>query len=707
MSIVSRLINRPDSYSIEMLQRGVQTGTIPPYIGIPLIEEKLREKKAAQGAQALSMAGQKPPTVAEQVMSQASQASAIDSLKTNLPTSYAGGGIVSFADGGSLFDDEEDEKDEYERSVSSLMESMDALQERAMALRGGGEEVAMAAPLMATERSEGVSFKRSGEPAKTVERTEKSVSKPAGLEELLAMVMQKESGGRRYDKEGNLLTSPKGAMGEMQVMPGTARDPGFGIRPAREGDAEDLARVGREYFARMLERYGDPKLAAVAYNWGPGNTDKWIMAGADPKKLPEETRNYIKGFAEGGVVALQTGGMPDIFSMTPEEIAEERRRELKREAARATFSSMPEEKAKPASTSKAPDKLSEKVGKGAGRFVQSLIGSPAARAAGIFGLMAPTNAAEETGRQQEAELARRRAMAPTVDVPPGVLLSEFPGVQQQAGAPPRMEKPQPTTQTYVRPQGGATASELAQFMREADVSAAREREDLDLAQAMQAMGAQPPDVAKAPEAPKEAESMSSLRKYIEESRAGLKKQKDIDTYMALLQAGFGMMGGQSPFASQNIGRGAMAGVQAYQEAARGRAADQRALLQAELGLERYGQLGALQREQMGLRRQLSEAETERKREADVAKSAQARASLEERTRKNYADQLNEVRRLAQQQALAQYKGALLPDQKEQVLAQAEVSLMADPAYRQLYKRVYGFEPGGGVKSYDPASRSLR
>lgn len=51
MSIVSRLINNPESYSIGMLQRGVQTGTIPPYIGIPLIQEKMQQKKEMQGAQ--------------------------------------------------------------------------------------------------------------------------------------------------------------------------------------------------------------------------------------------------------------------------------------------------------------------------------------------------------------------------------------------------------------------------------------------------------------------------------------------------------------------------------------------------------------------------------------------------------------------------------------------------------------------------------
>jgi hypothetical protein len=49
--------------------------------------------------------------------------------------------------------------------------------------------------------------------------------------------------------------------------------------------------------------------------------------------------------------------------------------------------------------------------------------------------------------------------------------------------------------------------------------------------------------------------------------AEAKSQKEIDKYMALLQAGFGMLGGTSRIAAENIGRGAILGSQAYQEAA--------------------------------------------------------------------------------------------------------------------------------------------
>ena len=93
--------------------------------------------------------------------------------------------------------------------------------------------------------------------------------------------------------------SPKGARGVMQLMPGTIRDPGFGVTPMAEriksGMSEEEANraTGRDYLDAMYQRYGDKATALAAYNWGPGNVDKWLKSGADPKKLPAETRKYI------------------------------------------------------------------------------------------------------------------------------------------------------------------------------------------------------------------------------------------------------------------------------------------------------------------------------------------------------------------------------------------------------------------------------
>ena len=130
------------------------------------------------------------------------------------------------------------------------------------------------------------------------------------FEELVAAVKQAESRGKRYKDDGKTLTtSPKGALGEMQVMPKTITNPGYGVAPAQDKSPDEIARVGRDYLQAMKQKYGDTEKALIAYNWGPGSTDKWIAAGADPKKLPEETRTYVqrvKGFLGGPNVSRET-----------------------------------------------------------------------------------------------------------------------------------------------------------------------------------------------------------------------------------------------------------------------------------------------------------------------------------------------------------------------------------------------------------------
>jgi len=103
---------------------------------------------------------------------------------------------------------------------------------------------------------------------------------------LFAALIRKESG---WDPSA---VSPKGASGLTQVMPDTARDPGFGIKPlANPGDPDEQLRFGAQYLKAMLDRYGgDVDRALAAYNWGPGNADNWSGSAED---LPDETRGYI------------------------------------------------------------------------------------------------------------------------------------------------------------------------------------------------------------------------------------------------------------------------------------------------------------------------------------------------------------------------------------------------------------------------------
>jgi hypothetical protein len=108
---------------------------------------------------------------------------------------------------------------------------------------------------------------------------------------------QGESGNRDFGPGGSLLRSPAGAMGRMQVMPGTLARPGYGVRPGNPNDPSDIARVGRDYRAAMQNRYGgDLSKMWGAYNWGPGNLDNALSTyGSDwLSHAPPETRSYIR-----------------------------------------------------------------------------------------------------------------------------------------------------------------------------------------------------------------------------------------------------------------------------------------------------------------------------------------------------------------------------------------------------------------------------
>ena len=129
------------------------------------------------------------------------------------------------------------------------------------------------------------------------------------IEPLTAAVIRQESGGNP------LAVSHAGAVGLMQVMPRTARQPGFGV-PSLFQIARDLGQsvpdetdetlqlllrneevnraFGTQYLTAMTSRYNDLDAALVAYNAGPGVADAWLKRGKQSTDLPAETREYIR-----------------------------------------------------------------------------------------------------------------------------------------------------------------------------------------------------------------------------------------------------------------------------------------------------------------------------------------------------------------------------------------------------------------------------
>jgi hypothetical protein len=102
-------------------------------------------------------------------------------------------------------------------------------------------------------------------------------------------LMRVESGGKEFIN-GDLITSGAGAMGLMQVMPGTydeLRDRyNLGDDPF---DPHDNIMAGVAYMREMYELYGSPGFLA-AYNAGPARLDDYL---ANVRPLPDETRRYV------------------------------------------------------------------------------------------------------------------------------------------------------------------------------------------------------------------------------------------------------------------------------------------------------------------------------------------------------------------------------------------------------------------------------
>jgi soluble lytic murein transglycosylase-like protein len=108
--------------------------------------------------------------------------------------------------------------------------------------------------------------------------------------EWIRAVIRQESGGRTMLGENLPIVSSTGAMGVMQVMPGTywemAARYGLGTDPY---DPRDNILAGAAYLRWLHGRYGYPAMFA-AYNDGPGNIEDHLQRG---RPLPAETRGYI------------------------------------------------------------------------------------------------------------------------------------------------------------------------------------------------------------------------------------------------------------------------------------------------------------------------------------------------------------------------------------------------------------------------------
>jgi len=134
------------------------------------------------------------------------------------------------------------------------------------------------------------------EPETLVQET---TAKKLDLDFVINELGPKESAQGHRDKAGKLIKSPQGALGQFQILPSTAEDPGFGL-PSIDLETSTImeqAQWVQNYLDKLVSYYrGDKEKALAAYNYGYKNVDKLIEAnGGDWKtKLPAETKDYLQ-----------------------------------------------------------------------------------------------------------------------------------------------------------------------------------------------------------------------------------------------------------------------------------------------------------------------------------------------------------------------------------------------------------------------------
>ena len=162
-----------------------------------------------------------------------------------------------------------------------------------------------------------------------------TVRHPFVSDDLLDALAQVESGGRHTDKDGNLITSPAGAVGKYQWIPRIAEQgAGYGVEPFDPTDEAAQREASRQYLLGLQQNNPGWSKEDVlrAYNWGPGNVHRYMSG--KRKDIPKEAQEYpskilrqlskMRGhetyFNNGGLIGATPPPLLDEESMLLQEL---------------------------------------------------------------------------------------------------------------------------------------------------------------------------------------------------------------------------------------------------------------------------------------------------------------------------------------------------------------------------------------------------
>lgn len=561
MNPVSLMANA-SKLSVGQLQQAIKNGTVPAYIGIPMMQEKMKQAKQAQ----TPPAPQEPP-IAQQVMA---EASGIDQVPSNLPTQAMNdGGIVSFADGGDV---EDFNQEEYEDQLAE-QEYAQAIEDRLNAAEQGGAP--KSADVNRTPSVEGGIKAPAGDFYKNMygvlkaKAEEMGFKNPEAIARVGAAQSALETGYGKALAGGNNYFGIKGSGGNKQSTKEYSPERGYYTSNESFRTYKGMEDSAADYL-RLMQ---NPRYAKVASAQTPEEAiDYQGRSGyaTSPKYGSSLRAIHSANMAEGGIARLNKGGVARFQSagFVSDEDAEENLRVNK------ILKDMPD----PAALYQ-----EENINRGGVRLSNPF-------SSGRY--LNPNNLPRATDAQRTQYLQHALSFgsegtAGTTNersdklLPPGVTLPNVPAATATPAASQSPPMQAPFDYEYgkgaslpIKPKTGAGVDTTKDTSSSGDSGGsssgssggARQKSEYDL-----------------------------IREDIMNQREELKRQKQEDKYMAILQAGLGMMGGTSPNAFANIGQGASAGIAQYSQSAKQRAAENAALNKGLITAQRYRSMDEYQR----------------------------------------------------------------------------------------------------------------
>jgi hypothetical protein len=248
-SLMSRMA-QAQNLDVNQLKQAVQDGTLPAYVGVPLIQDKMKQQQMAQSDK--PQPAQRP--IADQILAQAVQ-KGIDSAPSNLQ-SMSGGGIAYAAGGDVDQEDYEDVLQEQQDEQDMELAQM-AGQNTGMAGQNFGQGIAIAAS------------------TPQVSKQPTSVNQTPNVEQGIKQITDKDQ-ARKYNV-GNLRPSGFTYKGQIGVSPG-----GFAMFDSEEAGH---AALDQDINAKLKRGVDTPEKFIEIYaprkSHGGDNPDKTVDAYID------------------------------------------------------------------------------------------------------------------------------------------------------------------------------------------------------------------------------------------------------------------------------------------------------------------------------------------------------------------------------------------------------------------------------------------